>query len=141
MLAALLAAAVTLTIPEPPKLDVERMLAAIVAVEAWDGKSTGAAGEYGAYQITPAVWKLTRIGSTRTMRQATPSEHHAAAREELLFRIAALQMNHVRITPTSAALAWCAGVSATINGTASKVKLAYAERAENLYRDAQKTKP
>lgn len=139
MLSALIAAAtVSIVIPEPPKLDVDAMLYAIRQCENWDGKTEGAAKEWTAYQFTPAVWQHTRIGKTKTMRQATPSEHHAAAREELLFRMASLAINHIEPTVCNLALSWTAGVSATINGTASEAKKRYALKCVALYQDARK---
>ena len=129
----LAAAAVTLTIPPPPKLDVERLLDTIAAVENWDGKTTGAAGEWGAFQMTPATWKHCRGTLHKTIRQATPSELRTAAREELLFRMATLQINHHTLTPFLVGLAWGAGVSAVLKDSASDAKREYALRCAAVY--------
>ncbi len=138
MISSLLACAViTFAIPKPAELDVERLLDAIKDVEAWDGKSTGAAGEYGPFQITPAVWIHCRT-VRKTMIQATPSEHRAAARAELLFRIATAQINHMTVTPYICGLLWGAGVSATIGHTASPAKHEYATHVMNCYEAANK---
>ena len=141
MLSALLASAiVTLTIPAPPKIDVEKMLDAIAGAEAWDGKTVGKAGEWSAYQLTPAVWKHCRGTLNKSMRQATPSELRAAAREELQFRIVTLEINHITPTPFLCGLAWSAGVSSVLRNTASQAKLDYATRTANLYSDSLKVK-
>lgn len=138
MITMLLAAAtVTLAIPKAPAIDVERLLDAISAVENWDKHSTGAAGEYGPFQMLPSVWLHCRT-VRKTMQQATPSEHRAAARQELLFRIATMQINHMDVTVYLGALSWTAGVSATINHSASVKKHAYAQLCENLYGETAK---
>ena len=132
----LAAAAVTLTIPPPPKLDVERLLDAIAAVENWDGKTRGAAGEWGPWQMTPEVWKRCRGNIRKTLQMAEPHELRAAAREELQFRIATLQINHHVPTAFLVALAWGAGVRATLDGKATEKKREYARRVETVYEKA-----
>ncbi len=139
MIMTLLAAAtVTLTIPKPPEVDVERMLDAIAACENWDNKTAGAAGEWGIFQMTPASWTHARGSLRKTIQQATPSEMRTAAREELLFRMATARINHVEPTPFICGLLWTAGVSATLKHTASQAKRAYATRCENLYSESLK---
>lgn len=142
MLLSLIACAtVTLTIPKAPEIDVERLLDCIAQVENWDGHSAGAAGEWGEFQMRPEVWQHCRGALRKTMKQATPSEHRTAAREELLFRMATLEINHVKATPYSAALAWTAGVAAVVNQTAREEKRAYAKRVVNLYHDTTTKSP
>lgn len=139
MLAGVLAAAViTFSVPQPPKLEVERMLDAIAGAENWDGRTPGAAGEWGPWQMTPAVWKHCRGTLRKSLQQATPSELRTAAREELHFRIVTLEMNHEPITPFIVGLAWTAGMSATLKNTASRVKHDYAHRVANIYEAAVK---
>ena len=134
MLSLIIASAiVTVTIPQPEKIDCERMLDAIAVAENWDKKSEGKAGEWGEFQMTPTVWRKTRIGKRKTMQQATPEERRAGAREDLLVRIATLQVNHFTISPFIVALAWNAGLTATIGHNTSKIKQAYAERCATIY--------
>ena len=134
MISSVLAAAViTFSVPQQPKLDVERMLDAIAGVENWDGHTKGAAGEWGPWQMTPTVWKHCRGTLHKTMQQATPSELRTAAREELHFRIVTLEMNHETITPFIVGLAWGAGMTATLKNTATRAKHDYAHRVANLY--------
>jgi hypothetical protein len=141
MITTLLASAVIVfAVPEPEKLDIERMLDAIRGAENWDGKSTGHAGEYGPYQMTPEVWRKSRMGWKKDIREATPDEWRAAALEDLRFRIVSLEINHFRVTPFLAALAWTAGVRAVITHTASRAKADYATRAERLYAETSKQK-
>lgn len=136
MLLSLIACAtVTLTIPKAPPIDVERLLDCIAQIESWDGKTTGKAGEWGAFGIVPSVWKHARGASRKTIQQATPSEMRTAARDEMLFRMATLQINHMVLTPRLCALAWGAGVSAVIQDAASEAKRDYARRVENLYNE------
>ncbi len=133
----LAAATVTLAIPTAPALDVERLLDAIAEVEAWDGKTPGASGEWTRWQMLPSVWLHCRT-VRKTMIQATPSEHRAAARQELLFRIATAQINHMTVTPYLCGLLWGAGVSATINHKAGPAKHEYATHIMNCYEAAKK---
>jgi hypothetical protein len=138
MISAVLAAAViTFSVPQPPKLDVERMLDAIAGVENWDGRTPGAAGEWGPWQMTPAVWKHCRGTLHKTLQQATPSELRTAAREELHFRMATLEINHHKLTAFLVGLSWTAGVKATLSNTATDAKREYAKRVEAIYESSK----
>lgn len=72
------------------------------------------------------------------MRHGTPSEWRAAAREILLTRSVALEMNFVGVTPYTLALAYGAGVHAVLSGKASAEKRAYASRVVNIYESSQR---
>lgn len=124
------AAAIVFTIPAPPPLNDERMLDAIKADENWDGHTRGAAGEWGAFQMTPGVWhKYSRL----SQRWATPAQERVVARLHLRWVREQLRANHLPDKPWFIAAAWAAGVDAVKHRTMARKKIEYADRAEVLY--------
>ncbi len=139
MISRLVAAAVIVfTIPEPPPLNEERMLDAIKAVENWDGRTPGAAGEWGAFQMKPDVW---RKYSKLSQRRATPAEERIVARAHLHWVRGALRSNRLPDKPWFIAAAWGAGVDAVKTRTMSPRKIDYADRAETIYDSALNFSP
>lgn len=117
-------------------LDVDRMLWAIEQAENTPYWKVGRDGERSVYQITPVVWATW---STFPHRDA--SSNRVVCRAEAR-RVALRQVEHIRVAlarfdvpdrPVYVALAYSAGVAATINKTASAAKWGYANRVNALY--------
>jgi hypothetical protein len=122
-------------------VDLDRVLEAIRSVEHWDGRSVGASGERGPWQMTRDTW---RQFSHHPFHWAGGrgkwffEEQRAVAYRYLLWIETQFEHANHPITPYSLALAWTAGVNAVLHNEPrrpSRAKHDYAERAENLYRD------
>lgn len=124
---------VRFVVPAPkaaPAIDADRMLAAIAQVENWKRGTVGSAGEYGPYQIIPSVW---RRYSRQSAWSASPAEHHRVASRHLEDVRKLLAAAGHAVTPFSIGLAWNAGPTAAIRGTAPARSRDYAARARNVY--------
>lgn len=127
--------------PYRAPLDVPRLAEAIRLAEATPNEHVGAAGERSSWQITPAVW-----------REHSSAPHWWASSERMVCRaetrrVVLRHLDRLRVrlatarpslpdTPFYVALAWAAGPTATLTGTASGAKLEYAARAQNCYEAA-----
>lgn len=129
---------ITFQIPKPAVLDEERMLDAIKSTENWDGRTRGKAGEWGAFQIKPDVW---RKYSKLSERWATPEQERLVARLHLRWVRSQLVDNHLPDKPWFIAAAWAAGVTAVNNRSFSREKQAYADRAEAIYESTTFVEP
>lgn len=121
------------TAERTPALDDARLLAAIRAVEGWKGRR-GPQGEFGPFQILPSVW---RSHSRRSPWTAPRSEHERVARAHLAFIRRELAADGLDTNnPFWLFLAWNAGASAVIRGTAPARSWDYATRARSIYEDS-----
>jgi len=116
--------------PKADTLCAHRLADSIRAVENWKPGTVGAAGEVGPWQITPAVW---RKYSRASQWSAPVSEHRRVALAHIASLRAGLRRNSFPESPHYIALAYTAGLSATINRTATRMKWDYAHRAANIY--------
>ena len=111
--------------------DETRMLAVIRQVETGDDSSVrGAAGERGAYQITPAVWHQ-HMGAQPFSDAAIPAYADACALKHLRWLADGMRRAGVSPTPARLALAWNYGLQGALR---REMRLTdYARRAANLY--------
>jgi len=114
----------------PPELNLGRLLDAIREIEGWRG-IRGPAGEFGPFQILPSVW---RHHSKVSPWRASANEHRRIALAqiaEIRRRLAAGERD--ANSAFMIALAWNAGTSAVIGGTAPARSWDYADRTRNIY--------
>jgi hypothetical protein len=130
--------AIVFTLPARPQLCLPCMVEVIRQVENWKPGTVGRAGERGYWQLTPGVW---RRYSRSPQWSATEEEQRCTAAKYLADIRAELIANGVPETPFFIALAYGAGVKATMRRTMPAAKLDYAQRAENLYLDGVHSKP
>lgn len=124
--------AVYLVIPAPPTkpaLDRARILRCIAAVENWDGKTPGARGEWGAWQMLPSVYAQY---AGRRIREATPVDLEATAILHVGWIIETLAARRLPVSAYTIGLAWVAGIDAV---RPSAIKRDYARRCQNIYDD------
>ena len=115
-------------------IDEGKMLDSIRQVENWDGKTLGAKGEWGPWQMTPGVFHdyiRTPVGVK--VRTATKTQLREAAVKHLAWLFGMLSEHHLPVTPYAIGLAWGAGFEAVRTNSASPAKRDYAQRCENLY--------
>lgn len=125
--------------------DIDVMLEALRQVENWDGRSRGADGERGPWQITPAVWckysdKPFAWADGRSFDARI--EQRRVAREHVYDITLWLESEKTNPTPFRVALVYCAGWSAyahAIPHKPSKAKRDYARRATNIYSELIKS--
>lgn len=127
-------AVITLPLLVPAPLDAERILDCIRAVENWDGRTAGRAGEWGHWQMRPKVW--AHYSSVPQVR-ASPQEERRVAREHLAWIRKTLHGQAVKETPYAIALCWTAGTETVLRAAASPQKRDYATRARALYEDVE----
>lgn len=117
-------------------LDTDRLLWAIEQAENTPHDRVGRDGERSSFQITAAVWAKY---STFPFFQASSNRLVCKAEAR---RVAKCHLDSLRVqlagwelpdTPRMVALAWTAGMWATVNGTASAAKRDYAGRCASLY--------
>lgn len=90
----------------------------------------GKYGELGAYQFRRATWRMHTDMPFERAVEREAAEQVALKHYEWVKR--GLVRNGVPATPYNIALAWNAGLSATVRGRASKGAHNYAERVNNL---------
>lgn len=125
--------------------DLSILVEAIRMTENWDGRSRGAAGERGHWQITPAVWaQFTSEFAPESFDKADGRSGYCVALQR---RVALAYLTWIRRrlldvqmppTPYFIALVWAAGFDSVFRKhphRPSAAKRDYAERAENLYHE------
>lgn len=122
--------------PARPAIDLARMASAIEAVENTPNWKVGPYGERSRFQITRDVWQrhssmpFEYASSSRIVCRAEVTRVAFAHIDWLRDRLA---VHNLAETPYNVALAWGAGVTAAVRGTASAAKRGYADRARNIY--------
>lgn len=118
-------------------LDVRAFLASIDQVESGrDDAALGHAGERGRYQITRRVWsRYTAAPFRHAHRQDLAN---AVAEKHLGWIVRQLEEAQLAADPYNCALAWNAGLTATVNGRVTAATRDYAERVLNLYKEVKK---
>ncbi len=95
--------------------------------------SVGRRGELGPYQFRPATWRM------HTAKPFEMAKDHKTATDVALLHSMWIRRGLVKagMEPTvyNVALAWNAGLEATIKGKATRVSHQYAQRAQNLVDD------
>lgn len=124
--------------PEPlvPRIDPEKEIKALMEIENWDGKSVGAAGEIGPWQLAPAVWmqhsKFPHQWATcRTPAQAAETDRVVRAHLEWVRK--QIWRQGYEESPYIVALFWTCGIGTFRSGLVPAAKIDYATRANNLY--------
>lgn len=103
----------------PPPLDVPKLIRSIKAVENWDGRSTGARGEWGELQMLPAI-------------RAKWGENEVGYVNELVGECYAIQ----RVpSPYLVGLLHNAGLSKVISGRVEARHYDFSQRVSNVYYD------
>ena len=98
----------------------------------------GRRGELGPYQFRPATWRM------HTSKPFSQANDHATASEIATLHCdwlrRGLQKRGLEPTVYNLALAWNAGLDATIKGRATGQSHRYAQRAHNLWTDLRSTR-
>lgn len=114
----------------PPPEIREHILAAIRIVETGNNRrSIGRAGERGAYQFRATTW---RQHSREPFHLAHSSHAEVVARRHFAWLAVRLEAAGRPADPYNIALAWNAGLRATVNGRAPTASHRYAVRVQNL---------
>lgn len=120
-----------------PQLDVETLLRAIRWVENAQRYQKGAAGEQGYWQITRAVWiQYSGEPFACTERYADAKacdEVRRVCREHALWILQRMKSLKMPQTAESFGLLWSAGFGRVSRGQASRSKLEYSIRVQNVY--------
>lgn len=115
---------------QKPKINFNRLLDAISAVENWNGKD-GKSGEKGPYQITHQVWnQYTMLDFTDNNVKQHGKEIALCHLDWIYFQ---LKKNNLPETAFAYAAAWNAGWNSYFSGTYSLAKEDYAKRVQNIY--------
>lgn len=93
----------------------------------------GPHGELGAYQFRRATWRMHSHKPFHQALNRAESDTVAAAHYDWLAE--GLERNGVPATAYNIALAWNAGLSATVSGRAPRTSRDYAQRVVNLARE------
>lgn len=120
----------------PAELDSFRLAAAIKQVEGAQPETIGPMGERSEFQVTATVWRQHSsqpFATASSSRPTSRAEAHRVAVAHLKWCAERLAANGQPQTPFMVALAYGAGVSAAVRGTASREKRGYARRCANLY--------
>lgn len=128
-------AAIILTIAS---VDSLRMAMVIEQVENTKTEQVGGDGERSRFQITRGVWeKYSRFPfrDASSLRPHCRAEALRVALRHIDYIKATLSATNLPVNAYNVALAWNAGITATLTGTASARKRDYAKRAENLYHE------
>ena len=96
----------------------------------------GKAGELGPYQFRPATWKMHtkkpfHLAADRAEADAVAIKHYEWIKAQF-------ERNGIEATPYRIALAWNAGVSATLQGRLPQRSYAYAARVDALTEDLKR---
>jgi hypothetical protein len=127
-----------------PHFDINRMADALRMVEHWDGQTRGSAGERGPWQFTLQVWQQHSsmpFEWAEGYRVVQREEQRRVALDHIRHLQTMISFSKLPVNAYTVALAWTAGVSATVHHEPhrpSKAKRDYARRAENLYHDLQR---
>lgn len=100
----------------------------------------GPAHETGTYQLTPSV-RHDRSADLRRRGFQGPITDEMLAREQVLWIAAQLEKAGQRADPFAIGVAWNAGVTAKINGTAPDRSYDYGARISNLVEDRLAREP
>jgi len=112
--------------------DPDAVLACIRQVEGVTNPARrGPAGELGFYRITPEVWAENTKQPFR-LCATDPYLEIAVARKHIRRLAQGIQAAGETVTPYRLALAWNAGLSATVDDTAPRRARDYARRVVNL---------
>lgn len=119
------------------RLDRRAFLRAIDQVESGgrDG-ARGADGERGRYQITRRVW--ASYTNTPFIHAHRRDLAHAVAEQHLDWIVNQLDLAGWPSDAEACAMAWNAGLTATVNNHLSPASRDYAERVRNLYEELTK---
>lgn len=121
-------------------IDLVRMVAAIETVENTRNDRIGRHGERSRLQITLAVWR---------QHSTWPFEHASSNRLVCRAEVTRVALRHLdwlsdqltkagmKVTPYLLALAYGAGLEATVKRTASAFKCDYAQRVLNVYMEGR----
>jgi hypothetical protein len=141
MISAIVAsAAVSFSLPPVPELSQERLLDAIAQAENWDGITPGKAGEWGPWQMTPAVWRQ-HMGAL-PFRTASKADLRQAAAKHLRWLCQTLNSRYLPVNPFYLAVAWNAGWRAAASKNRLPPDVAdYAQRVTNLYENVEYPSP
>jgi hypothetical protein len=101
-----------------------------------DSALPGTHGELGAYQFRRSTWRMHSHQPFQLALYRTQSDEVACAHYEWLR--AGLVRNGFSDTTYNIALAWNAGLEATVNGRTSRASRSYAERVSNIVRDLKR---
>lgn len=123
---------------DDPNLDLDKVVEAIRIVEAWNGRSVGAAGEVGPFQFKASVWAeysdqpFAWAWGSHPVQKA---EQRAAARRLVAWIDAQLKDVPLPRTARSIGLVWTNGLTAAKRHKVSSAKRDYAQRVANIYAD------
>lgn len=104
------------------ELNIGLMIRSLESVENWDGKTRGAAREWGSLQMKPPIYARYWFDKPGYIKQLIKEAH---------------QMD-LPVTPYFIALLHNAGGPAVYNGTTTPAKRDFAQRAANLYEEFAK---